>query len=116
MLFLLKVLELHRLYLLGRKEFEQPRQLLPVKSSIYICKPTRISRRRAGDTRFFLSHGIEKIQRLAPPQSLRVPVRKSAVDRISQEDQQFDFWIVFPNPFRRWFVINVTWRAITSDG
>ena len=114
-LFLLKGFKLHRLDLVAREEFEKTLELLPVKTSLHISKTTRFSRRRAGDTFFLFSHGIEKIQRLATSESLHVPVSKGPVHRIPQEDQQFGFRIVFPNPFRCRFVINVTWRAITSD-
>src|SRR4029077_12306589 len=115
-LFLLKVLKLHRLDLVAREEFEQTLELLRVKSSIHISKTTSFGRRRAGDTYFLFSHGIEKIQRLATSKSLHVPVSKGAVDRISQEGQQFNFRIVLPNPFRCGLVINVARRAITGDG
>ena len=115
-LVLPELFKLYDLHLLAREKFEQTLELLSVKSSIDISKAARFSRRRAGDARFFFSHGIEKIQRLATFESLHVPMRKGAVDWISQKDQQFDFRIVFPNPFRRRFVIDVTWRAITCDG
>src|SRR5262249_40388682 len=110
-----KVFKLHRFYLLARKEFEQTLELLPVKSSVDVSKAARFSRRRARNAILFVSHGIEKIERLATSKPLHVPVSKGAVDRISQQNQQFSLRIVFPNPFRRWLVIHVTWRAITSD-
>ena len=114
-MFLLKLFKLQSLHLLAGKEFEETRELLSIKSPIDISKTARFSWRHADDTRFLLSHGIEKIQRFPTSKSLHVPVRKSAIDRIAQENQQFDFRVVFPNPFRRWFVINVTGRAITGD-
>src|SRR4029077_3440017 len=115
-LFLLKVFKLHRFDLGAREEFEQTLELLPVKTSIHISKTTSFVRRRAGDTCFLFSYGIEKIQRLATSESLHVPVSKGPVHGIPQEDQQSGFRIVIPNPFGRWLVINITWRAITSDG
>ena len=63
----------------------------------------------------FFAHGIEEIQRLAAFESLHVPMGESAIHWISQKDQQFDLWVVFPDPFCRRLVIYVTWRAITCD-
>src|SRR4029453_6152119 len=69
-----ELLELDRFDLLPRKEFEQARELLSVKSAIDISKASRFSGWRSGNTRFFLSHGIKKIEGLAISESLHVPV------------------------------------------
>src|SRR5207244_2218504 len=111
----LEVFEFRDLHLLARKEFEDTRELPSIESSIDISKTTRFSRRCATDARLFFSHGVKKIQRLAAFESLHVPMRKGAFDRISQNDQQFDFRIVFPNSFRGRLMIQVTRRAITCD-
>src|SRR5207244_6166 len=97
-------------------QFEQADELLGVKSPIDVSKTARFNWRRAGDACFFFSHGIEEIQRLATFESLHVPMGKGALDGIAQENEQFDFRVVFPNPFRRRLEIKVTGCAITSDG
>ena len=43
-------------------------------------------------------------------------MRKGALNGISQNHEQFDLRVVFPDPFRRWLVVDVTRRAITGDG
>src|SRR5207248_4608315 len=108
-----KLFKLYRVDLVAWEEFEQTRELLSVKSSIDISKAACLSGRRSGNTRFFLSNGVKKIQRFATSKSLHVPVSKCAVDRISQKNQYFDLRIVFPNPFRCCLMIDVARRAIT---
>src|SRR5882724_789468 len=111
----LELFELHDLHLLARKEFEQTGKLPSIKAAIDISKSPRVSRRCATNARLFFSHGVKKIQRLSAFESLHVPMRKGAFDRISQNDQQFNLRIVFRDPFSCWLVIQVTGRAITSD-
>src|SRR5439155_19422238 len=96
-------------------KFEETRQLASVKSPIDISETARFNRRRAGDARLFFPHRVEEIQWLAAFESLHVPMGKSAIHWISQKDEQFDLWVVFPDPSRRRLVIYVTWRAITCD-
>src|SRR5207247_3670235 len=94
--------------LLAGEKFEQAHELLGVKSPIDVSKTARFNWRRAGDARFFFSHGIEEIQRLATFKSLHVPMGKGALDGIAQENEQFDFRVVFSNSFRRGVDIKVT--------
>jgi hypothetical protein len=42
-------------------------------------------------------------------------MRESAVNWISQDDEQFDFGIVFPNPLDGRLPININRRAFTDD-
>src|SRR6266566_81800 len=115
-LFALELLELNDLHLVARKEFEEMLELPSIKSPIDISKTARFGRRRAGNTCFLFSHGIEEIQRLASLESLHVPMRKGPLNGVAQKNEQFDFRIVLANPFRRWLIINVTWRAVTGNG
>src|SRR6266481_7220481 len=114
-LFVFELFKFHDLHLLARKEFEEPLKLPGIESPIDVSKTAHFGWRRTRDARFLFSHGIEEIQRLAASKSLHVPMRKGALDGITQENEQFDFRVVLPNPLRRWFVINVTWCAITGD-
>src|SRR5205814_4247913 len=114
-LFVLEIFKLHNLQLLAREEFEEALDLPAIESPIYISKTARFGWWRAGDARLFFSHGIEKIQRLAALKSLHIPMREGALDGVAQENEQFDFRIVLPNPFHHWLVINITGRAITGD-
>ena len=65
---------------------------------------------------FFFLHRIEKVELLAAFEALHVPMRKGPIDWISQDDEQFDFRIVFPNPFHCRFPVNVNRRALAGDG
>src|SRR6266480_3587225 len=114
-LFARELFELNDLHLVAREEFEETLELPGIKSPIDISKTARFGRRGAGDARFLFSHRIEEIQRLASLESLHVPMRKGALNGIAQKNEQFDFRIVLPNPFRRWLIINVTWCAVTGN-
>src|SRR5207249_6830006 len=114
-LFVLELFKLHDLHLLAREEFEEARDLPRIKSPIYISKTARFGWRRTGDARLFFSHGIEEIQRLAALKSLHVPMCKGALDWVAQEDEQLELRTVLPTSFRRWLVINITFRAVTGD-
>src|SRR5262245_59091200 len=93
-----EIFELHDLDLLTRKKFEDALELASIKSSLEIGKTARFSWWRAGNARFLFPNCVEKIKRLATSVSLHVPVGKCALDRIPQENQQFDLRIVIPNP------------------
>src|SRR6266478_11284 len=114
-LLLLELFELDDLHLLARKEFEDTRELPSIESPIDISETPRFSRSCATDARLFFPDRIEKIERLAASESLHVPMGEGAIDGISQEDQQFDFRIVSPNPFRGRLMIQVTRCAITCN-
>src|SRR5262249_41122222 len=103
------------LHLLARKEFKEALELASIKSTIDISETACFGRRRAYDTRLFFAHRIEEIEWLAAFEPLHIPMGKRAVHRISQKDKQFNLWVVFPDPFRHWLVIDVTWRAITGE-
>src|SRR5437763_16856541 len=92
--------ELYGLHLFGRKKFEDALELSSVKSPVDISKTPRINWRRAADAGQFFPNGVEEIQWLAASETLHVPMGKRAIDRIPQEDQQFDLRVVVANPFR----------------
>src|SRR5215813_936355 len=110
-----EVFEFQYLHLLAWKKFEDAFELTSVQSSLEVGKTARFNRRRAGSARFFFSNRIEEIERFAASVSLHIPVRKGTLHRITQENQQFDLWIVIPNPLHCRFVIDVTRCAITRD-
>ena len=102
--------------MLSRKKFEQPRKLLGIKTSIDIREAAQLQRQRFLHPFFLFLHRLQEIERLAPLEALHVPMRKRALDWISQEHEQFDLRIIFPNPLDGWFPININRRAFAGDG
>src|ERR1051326_5258243 len=107
--------ELHGLDLIARKKFEDPLELASIKPPLHISKTAGFKRRRAGNAGFFFPDRIEKIESLSASVSLHVPMGKSALNRIAQENQQLDLRIVIPNPLHRCFELHVSRSSDATD-
>src|SRR4029453_85541 len=86
-----ELLELDHLYLFSRKKLKNALDLPGVKSSIDIREAPRLQRFCFFRPVFFFFHRLEEIERFASFEPLHVPMRESTSDRVSQDDQQFDF-------------------------
>src|SRR6266699_2786677 len=85
-----KIFELHDSDLFSRKKLEDVFELFGIKTPIDIGKAPRFDRQRLRDPPRLFFERIQKIERLAALESLHVPVSKCAIDRISQQDDEFD--------------------------
>ena len=98
------------MHLFSRKKFEDPFELPGIKTAIDIGKAPRFNRQRLRNPSRFFFERVQKIERLAILEALHVPVRERAIDRISQQDDEFDLPVVIPNPLHCRFPIQITRR------
>src|SRR6266446_6534711 len=84
-----------------RQKLEDAFELFGIKTAIDIGKAPRFDRQRLRDPPRLFFERIQKIERLAALESLHVPVSECAIDRISQQDDEFDLRIVISDPLHR---------------
>src|SRR6266851_406240 len=110
-----KIFELHDSDLFSRKKLEDAFELFGIKTAIDIGKAPRFDRQRLRDPPRLFFERIQKIERLAALESLHVTVSECAIDRISQQDDEFDSRIVISDPLHRPFPIQITRCAVADD-
>src|SRR5439155_16118742 len=81
--FIPEFVELNDFHLLCWKQFEDALDLLSIKPTIDIRVPPRLQRRCFVRSIFFFFHCVEEIERLATLETLHVPMRKRALERVS---------------------------------
>ena len=110
-----EIFELHNLDLFLRKKFENAFELPGIKPAVDISKAPRFDRQRLRDPpRLFLER-VQEIKRLAVLETLHVPVRERAIDRIAQQDDEFDLRIVISDPLNCRFPIQITRRDFAGE-
>src|SRR5438477_5389822 len=90
LLAIAKIFELHDSDLFSRKKLEDAFELFGIKTAIDIGKAPRFDRQRLRDPPRLFFERIQKIERLPVFEALHVPVSECAIDRISQQDDEFD--------------------------
>src|SRR5205823_7601869 len=63
----------------------------------------------------FLLDRVQKIERVEFSISLHVPMGEGAVNRIAQQNDQLDRWVVVMDALHRRFPVGVNWGAGSSD-
>ena len=94
----------------AREELKHSLELLGIKSARDVGKASRLQRRDLLLAFPFRFHGIEEIERFELPLALHVPLRKSAIDWIAEQDYQLHAFAIIPDPFHHGTPIQVDRR------
>ena len=110
-----KFFELNYPNLLAGKKTKHPFDLLEIKPAVQIGRPAWLERQRFPNPVSLLGDGFKEPEGLLFRFPIHVPMRKGPVDRVAQQDDEFDPRMVVADSLHRRLPVGVDGSAGTDD-